>query len=75
MEMAIPPSDMMLALMPNSRMGMNARSTAAGIVKMGMIALGMCQRKSRMTSDTISISISSSCFSVSIDAAISSERS
>ena len=75
MATAIPPSDMMLALIPKSFIGMNARITAAGIVMIGMIALGMCQRKMRMISETMIISISSSCFSVWIDCSISSERS
>ena len=48
MEMAIPASDMMFDEMPISRIGMNASSTETGIVMMGTMADGMCQRKSRM---------------------------
>ena len=36
---------------------MNARTTETGIVRMGMIAEGMCQRKTRMTRLTMMISI------------------
>ena len=56
-------------------MGMKARSTEIGIVRMGTIAEGMCQRKSRMTRLTMIISRTSSCLSVSIDRWIRSERS
>ena len=45
MAMAMPPSDMMFDVMPISCNGMNAISTAIGIVTIGMIALGTCQRK------------------------------
>ena len=61
--------------MPRSAMGMKASSTETGIVMMGTIAEGMCQRKTRITRLTISISSSSSCFRVSIERWISSERS
>ena len=37
---------------------------AAGSVKIGMTALGMCQRKMRMIRETMIISSSSSCLSV-----------
>jgi len=75
MAMAIPPSDMMLALTPIIRKGMKATSTATGMVTSGTIALGMCQRKARITSATvIMISITVS-LSVSIDRTMSSERS
>ena len=36
MAMAMPPSDMMLALKPSRRNGMNAISTAIGIVTIGI---------------------------------------
>ena len=65
----------MLELMPKSFIGMNERTTAAGMVTIGMTALGMCQRKIRMTSETISISRTSSCLSVLIERSISSDRS
>ena len=48
-EMAIPASDMMLALRPMRYMGMKASATDTGMVTMGTIAEGMCQRKTRMT--------------------------
>jgi hypothetical protein len=54
---------------------MNASSTETGIVMMGTIADGMCQKKRRITALTIAISISSSCLRLSIDASISVERS
>ena len=56
-------------------MGMNARSTATGIVTMGTMAEGMCQRKTRTTRLTIAISSSRSCFRLSIARWIRSERS
>ena len=52
--MAIPPRDMMFAVKPIACIGMNARTTAIGIVRIGMIALGGCQRKMRMTILTMS---------------------
>ena len=54
---------------------MKASSTETGIVTMGTMADGMCQRKTRMTSETMIISIVSSCFSVSMARSISVERS
>ncbi len=39
---------------------MKAISTAIGMVTIGTMAQGTCQRKMRMTSDTMIISISSS---------------
>ncbi len=53
MAMAIPPSDMMLAVTPMAWKGMKASSTATGMVTSGMMALGRCQRKSRITSETV----------------------
>ena len=51
--MATPASDMILALMPIMRNGMNASSTAIGMVTMGMAALGKCHRKTRMMRTTV----------------------
>ena len=42
---AMPPSDMMLELIPMACIGMKEISTATGIVTMGISALGMCHRK------------------------------
>ena len=65
----------MLELIPKSFIGMKERTTAAGIVTMGMIALGTCQRKIRMMRETISISRMSSWRSVLIERSMSSDRS
>ena len=46
----MPASDMMFAVTPSRYIGMNASSTEIGIVTIGTIADGMCQRKMRMTS-------------------------
>ncbi len=57
--MAMPPSDMMLEVMPNSRMKMNAMSTATGISMMTRSTLRTCSRKSstmRLTTMDSSIS-------------------
>ena len=48
----MPPSDMMFELIPIARIGMNEISTATGIVTIGMMALGTCHRKIRITSAT-----------------------
>ena len=53
MAMAIPPRDMMLAVIPMSRKGMKEMRMATGMVISGMRALGMCQRKSRITRATV----------------------
>ncbi len=66
---------MMFELIPKIFIGMKAMITAAGMVMIGMMELGMCQRKMRMINDTMIISIKSSCSSVWIDSSISSERS
>ena len=59
MAIAMPPSDMMFDVSPIILIGMNAMMMAIGIVTIGMMALGTCQRKIRMTSATmISSSIS-----------------
>ena len=51
--MATPASDMILALMPIMRNGMNASNTAIGMVTIGIAALGKCHRKTRMMSTTV----------------------
>ncbi len=71
----MPARDMMFEEIPRRAMGMKARSTETGMVMMGTIAEGMCQRKTRITRLTISISSSSSWVRVSIARWISSERS
>ena len=54
---------------------MNDSSTETGIVTIGTIAEGTCHRKRRITSETMIISITSSCLSVPIARWIRSERS
>ncbi len=49
MAMAMPPSDMMLAVRPMPSKGTKEISTASGMVTIGMIALGTCHRNSRIT--------------------------
>ena len=71
----MPASDMMLTVTPKRYIGMNARSTDTGMVTMGTIADGMCQRKIRMTSETMIISMRSSCRSVCMARVMRSERS
>ena len=71
----MPASDMMLDEMPIQAIGMNASSTATGMVTIGTIADGMCQRKTRMTRLTITISSSRSCFRWSMARWIRSDRS
>ncbi len=56
-------------------MGMNASATLIGMVRMGTMAEGMCQRKSRMMSETMIISSMSLFFTVSMARSMSSERS
>ena len=56
MAMAIPPSDMMLEVTPVIFMGMKAIRTVMGMVKIGIKALGICQRKIKITRLTIPIS-------------------
>ena len=75
MEMAIPASDMMLEVMPMKYMGMKARRTETGIVTIGMIDEGMCQRKIRITKLTMIISRSSSSLRFAMAFSIRSERS
>ncbi len=75
MEMAIPAIDMMFTVTPMKYIGMKASSTETGIVTIGTMADGMCQRKIRITSETMIISITSSCFSVAMARSMSVERS
>ena len=51
----MPASDMMFDEIPISRIGMNASSTETGIVMIGTMADGMCQRKIRITRLTMMI--------------------
>ena len=75
MAIAMPPSDMMLEVTPLSFMGIKETITAVGIVRIGIKALGRCQRNNRMMALTISSSSSSVSFNVSMERRISSERS
>ena len=61
--------------MPISCIGMKEIAMAIGIVMIGMMALGMCQRKIRMTRATMISSSISVCFRLSIERRIRSERS
>ena len=54
---------------------MNEMMTATGMVMIGMMALGTCQRKIRMTIATMISSSISVCFRLSMERRISSERS
>ena len=60
---------------PSRWNGMNARTTEIGIVRIGTIADGKCQRKNRMTSETTMISSTSSSLRVAMDRSMRSERS
>ena len=60
---------------PKTRIKMNDSATLTGMVMIGMIADGMCQRKTRMMIETMMISSVSFPFTVWIDSSISSERS
>ena len=75
MEMAMPASDIRLAPMPMAYMGMKASATETGMVTMGTMADGTCQRKIRITIDTITISSTSFDFTVPMAWAMSSDRS
>ena len=75
MEIAMPPSDMMLTVIPIRWSGMKARRTETGIVRIGTSALGTCQRKIRMTIETMTISSISFPFRLSIADSMSVERS
>ena len=75
MAIAIPPSDMMFDVSPIMCIGMKAITIEIGIVKTGMIALGKCHRKIRITMETMIISSISVSFRLSMERRISSERS
>ena len=75
MEMAMPASDIRLAFMPMAYMGMKASATETGMVTMGTMAEGTCQRKIRMMIETITISSTSLSFTVPMAWSMSSERS
>ena len=71
----MPARHMMFEEMPEKYIGMKARRTEMGMVMMGTMAEGMCQRKRRMTRLTMTICRMSSSVRVSIDRWIRSERS
>ena len=50
--MAMPPSDITFELTPIIRSGMNEMTTAIGIVRIGMTALGGCHRNMSMIIET-----------------------
>ena len=75
MAMAMPPSDMMLALMPCRYITTRAISTASGRVSTATSADRTCSRKTAQTSATIAISSSSFCCRVSIERSINDVRS
>ncbi len=60
---------------PMKCMGMKASRTETGMVMMGTMADGKCHRKTRITRLTMAISSSSSCFRLSMERWIRSERS
>ena len=59
MEIAIPASDIRFAFSPMRYMGMKASTTLIGIVRIGTMDDGTCQRKSNMMSETTMISSTS----------------
>jgi len=75
MEMAMPARDMMFEFNPIKYIGIKESSTDTGIVTIGMIADGMCQRKIRITTLTMIISRISSSLRLLMEPSISSERS
>ncbi len=75
MEMAMPASDMRFAPIPIAYMGMKASATDTGMVTMGTMAEGMCQRKMRITAETMRISSMSLLLTVVMACPMSSERS
>ncbi len=75
MAMAMPPSDMIVAGTPSSRIGMKAASTARGRERIGSSALRRCSRKSAMTAATTIISSTRVCRSVSMARSMSAARS
>ena len=75
MAIAMPPSDMMLALRPCRYMTMMAISTASGRVSTATSAERRCSRKRAQTRATTAISSSSFSCSVSIERSINDVRS
>ena len=73
--MAMPPSDMMFAVMPSIRNGMNETSTATGMVMTGMSALGTCHRNSRTMKTTVRMTSTSVSVTLSMARRMRSERS
>ncbi len=71
----MPASDIKFAFSPISFIGMNASATETGIVMIGMIDDGKCQRNSKMISETTIISSASLPWTVSMARSIKSERS
>ena len=72
---AIPLSDMMSAVSPVMRKGMKASRMATGSVMTGMTALGMCQRKMKTTTETVTRTSMMVDVRLSIAPRISPERS
>ncbi len=72
---AMPPSDMMFALMPCARMTMNAASTAIGVTITTIRPERMWNRNTKQTSATTTNSSSSLRFRLSTARWISEERS
>ena len=75
MAMAMPPSDMMFEVSPICFMGMKEMRMAIGMVMIGMAALGMCQRKMRITKATMASSSISVRLRLSMERRMRSERS
>src|ERR1017187_8430237 len=75
MEIAMPARLMMFEVMAMKYMGMNASATEIGIVMIGTIAEGICQRKKSTTKLTMIISIIRSSVRLWMDFLINSERS
>ena len=65
----------MFAVIPSARNGMNATSTATGMVMSGMSALGTCHRNSSTMKTTASTTSTSVSLTLSIARRISAERS
>ena len=75
MAMAIPPSDMMLAFMPSTRMARNAMRMPIGEGEDRHQGARACSRKTTVTSATMIDSSTSFPFSVSIACSIRPDRS
>ena len=72
---AIPPRDMMFAVIPSMRKGMKDTSTAIGIVIKGTIALGTCQRKRSTMKTTVRTTSTSVQLTLSTARRMRTERS